>query len=111
MSRTPTPGSAAAKSSGRWLTTAATSSPPLDSPWIARPSAAAMPSLFRCSAAAMKSSKTFYRNARAVLRMVEALLDHDALEIDRNLGPGPGCEDTASDIIAVDRCRRVVTGE
>ncbi len=59
MSMTPTPGSAAAKSSGRCVIVAPTSSPPLLRPPIASLLGAVYFSSMRYSAAAMKSSKTF----------------------------------------------------
>src|SRR5215217_1959774 len=59
MSITPTEGNAAANRSGRWLTTAPTSSPPLDPPPMASFFGDVYPVRIRCSAAPMKSSKTF----------------------------------------------------
>ncbi len=59
MSITPTAGSAAPNSSGRWFSTAPTSRPPLLPPAIASFGAEVYLSPIRYSAAAMKSSKTF----------------------------------------------------
>src|SRR5664279_750240 len=59
MSMTPTAGSAAPKSSGRWVMQAPTSRPPLEPPWMASLGVTVYFSLMSHSAAAMKSSKTF----------------------------------------------------
>jgi hypothetical protein len=50
---------AAANRSGRWVTAAPVSSPPLDPPHTASRSRAVIPEAIRCSAAAWKSSNTF----------------------------------------------------
>ena len=59
MSITPTAGSATAAMSGRWVSTAPTSSPPLLRPCSASCSRVVTPSATRRSATATKSSKTF----------------------------------------------------
>ena len=65
MSSTPTAGIAAATRSGRCVITAPTSRPPLLRPWIANCPDVVTPDSIRCSATAMKSSKTFcFRSSR-----------------------------------------------
>ena len=59
MSITPTAGSAAPKSSGRWVMQAPTSRPPFDPPAIASLGVEVYLCAISHSAAAMKSSKTF----------------------------------------------------
>ena len=59
MSITPACWITALNSSGRWFATAPTSSPPLDTPWMASFDGRVYPLLMRYSAAPMKSSNTF----------------------------------------------------
>ena len=59
MSITGTWGIATAASSGRWVITAPTSSPPFDPPFMASRSGEVQPFFCSHSAAAMKSSKMF----------------------------------------------------
>jgi hypothetical protein len=43
--------------------------------------------------------------------MAETLLNDDTVEIDRDIGRGPYGDIPAGNLIAVDRCRRLVAGE